>query len=116
MKITIPGELPDLNKIISESKKHWAKYSNMKQIETNKVAWIAKGKGSFDKVDLDITWYCKDKRKDKDNIMVGQKFILDGLVKAGVIRDDGWGQIGDIRHKFIVDKLNPRIEVNVKEV
>lgn len=115
--IVIPGELPDLNTIIDESKKHWAKYSGIKKEYTEMVAWIAKGnKRKFKKIDLDITWICKNKQKDKDNIAVGVKFILDGLVMAGTIKNDGWNEVGDITHKYDVDKDNPRVEVRIKEV
>lgn len=120
-KIVIPGELPDLNTIIAESKKgrgKWQPYNEMKQEYTNIVAWIAKSeiKKQLKKIDLEITWICKNRRKDKDNIIAGTKFILDGLVVAGIIEDDGWKQIGDISHKFEVDKDNPRVEVLIKEV
>lgn len=113
--IVIPGELPDLNTIIDESKRHWASYSTMKKENTEMVAWLAKGKGKFKKIDLEIIWYCKNKRKDKDNISVGQKFILDGLVQAGVIKNDGWKQIGNIDHRWAIDRDNPRVEVILKE-
>lgn len=121
MKIIIPGELPDLNTIIAESKKGrkgYQPYAILKRENTEKVAWIAKSKikKKLDKINLEISWICKDKRKDKDNIQAGIKFILDGLVEAGVIENDGWKQIGDITHKFNVDKHNPRIEVVIKEV
>lgn len=120
-KIVIPGELPDLNTIIAESKRgrgKWQPYNEMKQEHTNIVAWIAKSeiKKKLEKIDLEITWICRNRRKDKDNIMAGTKFILDGLVTAGVIENDGWKQIGDINHKFKVDKHNPRIEVEIREV
>ncbi|WP_069649655.1 RusA family crossover junction endodeoxyribonuclease [Caloranaerobacter ferrireducens] len=116
MKIVIPGELPDLNQIIEAAKSHYGQYSKLKKQNTNIVAWAAKGKGRYKKIDLIITWYCKDRRKDKDNIAAGLKFILDGLVKAGVIENDGWKQINDFTHRFKVDKKNPRIEVEIKEV
>lgn len=120
-KIVIPGELPDLNTIIAESKRgrgKWQPYNEMKQEYTNIVAWIAKSeiKKQLKKIDLTITWICKNRRKDKDNIMAGTKFILDGLVAAGAIENDGWKQIGDIYHKFKVDKHNPRVEVEIREV
>ncbi len=120
-KIVIPGELPDLNTIIAESKKgrgKWQPYNEMKQEYTNIVAWIAKSeiKKQLEKIDLEITWICPNRRKDKDNIMAGTKFILDGLVQANVIENDGWKQIGDISHKFKVDKHEPRIEVKIREV
>lgn len=116
--IVIPGELPDLNQIISASKDHWGSYSSMKSTNTQIVAYCTKQttKRRYKKIDLDITWYCKDKRKDKDNIMAGTKFILDGLVDAEIIKNDGWANVGDIRHKFEVDKKNPRIEVKITEV
>ena len=115
--IVIPGELPDLNTIIDESKKHWAEYNRMKKEYTEMVAWLAKGKGKFKKINLDITWVCKDRRKDKDNIMAGGlKMILDGLVVAGVIKNDGWSEIGSINNHFEVDKDNPRVEVCITEV
>lgn len=121
MKIVIPGELPDLNTIIAESKKGrkgYQPYAIMKKEYTQTVAWIAKAKikRQLEKIDLEINWFCKNKRKDKDNIMAGTKFILDGLVEAGIIENDGWKQIGDISHKFKVDKQKPRIEVIIKEV
>ena len=116
--IIIPGELPDLNQIIAESKNHWGSYSSLKKANTQRVAFCTKQatKRKYKKIDLDITWYCKDKRKDKDNIMAGTKFILDGLVAAGTIQNDGWANIGEIRHKFDVDKQEPRIEVRITEV
>lgn len=116
--IVIPGELPDLNQIISASKDHWGSYSSLKKANTQLVAFCIKQatKRRYKKIDLDIAWYCKNKRKDKDNIMAGTKLILDGLVAAGTIQNDGWANIGEIRHKFDVDKQDPRIEVKITEV
>ncbi len=69
------------------------------------------------KADFEITFYCKNRRKDKDNMLGGGlKFIFDGLVKAGVIENDGWKQVGRIIPHFEIDKENPRIEVILKEV
>ena len=117
--IIIPGELPDLNQIIAESKSHWGNYSSLKKANTQLVAFCIKQatKRKYKKIDLDITWYCKNKRKDKDNIMAGGlKMILDGLVVAGVIQNDGWAHIGSINNHFEVDKNNPRVEIKITEV
>jgi len=117
--IVIPGELPDLNQIIAESKNHWGSYSSLKKANTQLVAFCTKQatKRRYKKIDLDITWYCKDRRKDKDNIMAGGlKMILDGLVVAGVIKNDGWSEIGSINNHFEVDKDNPRVEIKITEV
>ena len=117
-KFTIPGELPTLNEIIAASKKGrggYQPYAEMKRENDLLVALSARSvKRSFEKIDLKITWCCKNKRKDKDNIMAGTKFILDGVVQAGLIPNDGWGQIGMISHKFTVSKP-PRVEVELWE-
>lgn len=114
--LIIPGELPTTNEIIDLSKKHYMQYSEMKSTYTGLVTMIARGMPKVKKADFHIIWHCKDRRKDKDNIMGGQKFIYDGLVNAGVLKNDGWAQIGDISHSFKVDKANPHVEVQLLNV
>lgn len=114
MKFTIPGTLPTMNEIVAASKRHHMQYSLMKRQYTELVKLHAMKLPKIDRADFIITWYCKDKRKDKDNIASGIKFILDGLVEAGVIPNDGWKEIGEVTHRFEVDKENPRIEVEIK--
>jgi len=117
-KLIIPGELPGLNEIISISKEHWAKYAEEKHNRTEEIAYLAKSqiKGKYQKVDLVFTWFCKNKKRDKDNIIAGQKFVLDGLVAAGIIENDGWKQVGNIFHYFKIDRENPRVEILIEEV
>ena len=115
MKITIPGTLPTMNEIIDVCKKHWAKYYDMKTFNTYVVKFAAKDLPKMQRINVTVHWYCKDMRQDKDNIIAGTKFILDGLKEAGVIENDGWKQIGDINNRFYVDKANPRIEVELEE-
>jgi Holliday junction resolvase RusA-like endonuclease len=116
MKIIISGTLPSMNEIVAESKRHYGSYSKMKSHYTNHVAWTAKaaklpsieGLANFE-----ITWFVRNRKKDKDNLMAGQKFIFDGLVSAGLLKNDGWAQIGTIVHRFEVDNKNPRVEVEI---
>lgn len=116
MKIIINGELPTTNEIVAASKKHYMTYANMKKTYTQLVALQAGKLPKIKKADFKITWYCKNMRKDKDNIMGGQKFIFDGLVQAEVIENDGWKQIGNVSHLFEVDSKNPRVEIQIEEV
>lgn len=118
MKLVIPGTLPSLNEIVAESKRHYASYSKMKAHYTNVVAWSAKTQKlePFDRADFIITWYLRNRKKNKDNIMAGQKFIFDGLQTAGIIENDGWKQLRDIIHRFEVDNKNPRVEIEIKQV
>ena len=111
---TIQGELPDFNSIIEASKQHWAQYYSFKQRYTNLVWLCARAAlKPFQEfpVDFSIHWYCKDKRKDKDNISAGKKFIFDGLIRAGIIPSDSWRYVGNFEDKFYLDRANPRIVV-----
>ena len=118
-RLIIPCELPSMNEIIKENRRN--KYAGAKQKKeyTEYIAALCRAQkvSKIDKkIDIEIIWRCKNRRKDKDNISAGIKFILDGMVTAGVIENDGWDQIGDIRHRFLIDKKIHGIEVLLREV
>lgn len=115
--ISVPGELPTMNEIIAKSKQHYAVYSKLKKKFTELVVYQSAGMAEIGKADFVFTWYCKNQRKDPDNIAAGgTKMILDGLVEAGVMENDGWGQVNSLTHIFRVDKQDPRVEVEIFEV
>lgn len=118
MKLEIPGRLPGLNEIIAAAKEHFGSYANMKDEYTASIAWLAKQARlpKFEKAYLVITWFEPDRRRDPDNIMAGQKFILDGMVAAGTIPNDSQKHIKGIVHRFRVDKRNPRVEVEIVDI
>jgi len=116
LSFVIKGELPTMNEIVAASKKHPMVYANMKKDYTALVMIHARNLPKVGKSDFVITWYCKDKRKDPDNIAGGIKCLMDGLVKAKVLDNDGWKQVNSITHDFEVDKDNPRIEVKIYEL
>lgn len=116
MKFDIEGRLPGLNEIIDAAKRNPHEYARMKETCTVMVAWLAKKLPRFEKVALVITWYEPDQRRDPDNIMAGQKFILDGLVAAGTIPNDSQKYVRGIMHRFEVDRQNPRVEVEIVDV
>jgi len=116
VEFTIPGALATMNEIVAASKKHPMVYANMKKDFTALVMIHARNLPKINKADFVITWYCKDKRKDPDNISGGIKFLMDGLVKAKVLDNDGWSEVGNITHRFEVDKAKPRIEVKIYEL
>ena len=65
-------------------------YAKAKSMHTEAVAWECAGvpKGQLAMpVDVTCTWITKDLRKDLDNVSAGIKFVLDGLVQAGILRD-----------------------------
>lgn len=121
-QLIIPGELPSLNQIIDLAKKGnriYQPYNDVKKQLNIMIMYQCrkqlKGK-KFNKVFLHITWFCKNKKQDKDNISVGQKFLFDGMVHAKVIENDGWKNVEGFSHRFEVDKDNPRVEILIEEV
>lgn len=111
--LIIPGEMPGLNTIIAESKKHWSNYAKSKKKYTLIATVFAKRDlvPISKSVNIEFMWYCKDKRRDPDNIASAKKYIIDGLVDAKILVEDGWSQIKGFTDRFYIDKYNPRIEV-----
>ena len=120
MTIEYPGRLPGLNEIIKAAKQGRGKYQPyaiMKERYTSDIGWLAKKLPAYERVDITITWYEPNRRRDIDNITGGgTKFIMDGLVAGGVIKDDSQRYVNSILHNFEVDKENPRIEIEIEEV
>ena len=111
MKYTINEIPPSNNKFIGrtnkweyqEKKKYWAKLISLK--------CRPKPEKPLEKAVVTLTYFFGNKiRRDPDNY--SGKFILDGLVKAGIIADDSFGNI-DLRLCGMVDKTNPRTEIEV---
>jgi hypothetical protein len=114
----IPGRLPGLNDMTDVARKNKYKSAEMKKEYTELVKLVALASKipHMKRIDLIISWYEPNMKRDKDNIQAGTKFILDGLVAAGIIDNDGWKQIGTIKHDVQLDKNNPRVEVVLDEV
>lgn len=84
--IEVPETPPSLNKW---TKMHWAKSRGIKKRWEAMIAVLAKQAKApkFSKANINITYYfTTNHRRDKDNYT--PKFIMDGLVKAGVLVDD----------------------------
>lgn len=112
-KIVLDGEFTDLNTYIETERKNKYAAANLKDYETERVAWLVNNMPPVEKypVDLTLFWYCKNRRKDPDNIAFAIKFLLDGLQSGGVLKNDGWKQINSICHIFRVDPQKPRVEI-----
>ena len=52
--------------------------------------------------DILIVWYTKG-RKDHDNVSFAIKFILDGMVNAGILKNDNPKHVKNIYHQFKKD-------------
>lgn len=117
MKIIIQGELTDLNTYSNAERRNKYIAADIKKQMTDICFFHSLNKGKIkNRVHISFTWYCKNQMKDPDNIAFAKKFILDGIVKAKVIENDGWKQIKGFTDEFEVDAINPRVEVELKEI
>lgn len=123
-EIIIPYELMDLNTYINNNRANRMQGAKSKRSYTKICALSVKTainqgfeiKEDEMPIDLHFKWYVPNRKKDKDNIAFSKKFILDGMLKAGLLENDGWKQIGNFRDSFYIDKENPRVVVEIEGV
>ena len=117
-QIVIEGEFKTANEYIAAANRNRFVSAKIKADETARAQYAAiqSGVKSVTKypVKVRFTWYRKTKRTDPDNISFAQKFILDGLVLAGVITDDAWNYISRIEHRFELCD-NPCVVIDIME-
>lgn len=115
MKIVVPGELADLNKYIKAINSHHIVGNRLKQEQTDIVASSCYGqkKVTLYPVKIIFSWYSKDQRKDIDNVAFAKKFVLDGMVRAGILENDGRKRVAGFEDRFYIDKKNPRTEIEI---
>lgn len=89
-----------------------------KREHDERVAWAAKAakvmpaKG---RIKYHVHWVEENRRRDLDNVAFGKKFVQDGLVKAGIIKNDTHHEIAGFSDSFSYDSKHPRIEVTIEE-
>jgi hypothetical protein len=103
----LPWRLPGQNEIVAAAKgaggtgRH---YATLKAKLTNDIAlhaYAAKLK-PVPRAYFHFLWHEKNRQRDPDNISAGKKFILDSLVVAKVLENDGWGQVEGWSDRFLV--------------
>ena len=127
VKFTIEGTMPGLNEMVdarmlsrrTRNGVVWNKYSALKrEVEARvaaaiKVARLSPIPDDWYPVTIHYEWVEPHKRRDKDNIRAGSKFILDALALSGILAGDGWKHIENITDTFDVDKARPRVVVRI---
>ena len=114
MILNLP-ELVTLNEYINAERRNKYIGAKIKKTMTDLVATECYSQKilHLDKIkEIIFIWGHKDMRKDFDNVEFSQKWIRDGMVKAGVVDNDGWKNFPpQTLHKHIVVKDNPGVQV-----
>lgn len=109
---------PSLNDYIKAMNGNRYTGNHMKQEFTDTVFWACRAQGLSVyaiPVELKFTYYEKNHKRDPDNIVFAKKFILDGIVKAGIIPNDTQKYIKKFTDEWVVDGTNTGILVQIKE-
>lgn len=119
MKIFLNHEFISLNDYINAERMNKFKAAKIKENETNIAAILLKKHCNDIKslklpLELNFVWYLKDRRKDIDNVAFAKKFINDGLVKSGCLKNDGQKQIIALSDKIKISKTFG-VEIEFKE-
>lgn len=123
INFTIPGRLPSLNEFLDSTKRHKRGYYAGNDMKRKWERYISayipnkyKGLCLDGKYTVAFQFYEENYRRDPDNISsVARKFILDALVKTGVLRGDSRKYVKGLKDEYYTDKKNPRIEVMIYE-
>lgn len=114
-KLVIPGKLCGINEL---TRGHWATRNRTKQDSLQLVAAYIRQQrlqAVDGKVTITIQCYEPNQRRDDDNVTGGAaKVILDALQATGIIKSDGQKYVQCVKLPAILDRQNPRIEVEVR--
>lgn len=120
LKIVLQGEYTDLNSYSTAERTHRHKAAQIKRHETRRVWADTKSQMNSQglrienyPVKVHFDWFCTNRKKDPDNIAFAKKYLLDGMVEADLLPNDGWNQIAGFSDDFHIDKENPRVEVTI---
>lgn len=111
-------KIPTLNEYIEHERTNKYLAAQIKKATTNRIKWWTmeqtrqKLTGMHDLV---LIWQRNNKIHDADNIYAGIKFLLDGIVAAGIIADDGRKHIRHISHRIEQGNFN-KVEVQFFKV
>lgn len=117
----IPNRLPGLNDILAAAritKGRWNKYANMKKQYGLELCLLIKQQELqpiHSMIDIEFHWYEKSKKRDKDNIAAGKKFILDALVDSGILGGDDWRYINSFSDYFHIDSDRVEVIITITE-
>ena len=116
--LVIDGRLPNLNDYTKANRTSPIVGNKMKQDQEDYITGFIleqlHGVRFEGKVFLHFRWIEANRNRDLDNICFAKKFILDALVKNGIIKTDGWRGVYGFMDEFDVEPFNPRVEVLIE--
>ena len=117
-KCIFRGRLPSLNEYIKVLNNNRYYANTFKQAVESDLLWAIKNsrmKPTDKPCIANITFHEENRRRDIDNIYSANKYILDALRKAGIIKNDSQKYITDVKNSFVHDTEN-FVEIVLEEI
>lgn len=110
--------MPGLNEYVAAERSNRYKAAKMKRDCQNavihEIRHQLRGVKLIDPVILAYKFYEPNRRRDHDNVAgFAHKVIQDAMVESGLLVNDGWEYVAGFCDWFVLDKKNPRIEVEI---
>lgn len=125
IELTYRGRLPSTNDLIQLNRTNRFAGASMKKTHTRELAETFRAQTSerfTEHVTCTVKFFEDTMRRDDDNVISGCKYLLDGLVTAGIIKDDSPKskylhlKAERFQSKLLVDgKKVPYITVRIEE-
>lgn len=88
-RAVIEMKLPSCNTYINECRRNKYAAAKMKADIEEEIGWYLRDLPRYERpVKIAFHWIEENKRRDLDGIAFGKKFILDAMVKCGILTDD----------------------------
>lgn len=110
--IKIECDFVYLNEYINTERRNKYAAAKIKDKLTSAVAWQCKAKQCHKptgKVDMIFKWHVKG-RHDSDNIAFAKKFVLDGMVQAGLLENDNPKCVRHLADYIYRDLKKPQVD------
>lgn len=89
-RAVIEMKMPGLNEYTNACRSNRFEAANLKKATEAEIMMYLKRLPTFERpVYIHFRWIERDRRRDCDNIAFAKKFILDAMVKRGILKDDG---------------------------
>lgn len=114
MRFVIPHRLTRQNEYINQERRNKYAAAKIKKDMTHICSrYVPKGHIDYP-IEVHLIWTVKNYANDADNVAFGKKFILDGMMKAGLIKKDNLTMIKHLRDDYKKGK-NEQVEVIIKK-
>lgn len=119
---TVHAKLPSLNDVINVNRNNRYQGNNFKKEIEEVIGWDIKralAAGTLKPVEkpcvIYIEFHESSKRRDVDNIQSSQKFLLDSMVRNGVLKNDSRRYVKQT-YPVVVDDSEDFVVVKIEEV